>query len=191
MGYEMVQRNDGKPFAERLQDVRESMPITTPENAADILKARTSAEKMIGQQFKTFQKDPAGYADKELPEGLSGENRIRARLERQNQLAKGIPGFQASVLSETEKKLFQRKWEETEDSRGKLDYLMSIENEYGAYASTAFEDIGIPTSATVAVDLFNMAKSSDADSRLLITAATTKPGDIPQDPSFTETNVKE
>jgi len=190
MGYEMVQRNDGKPFAERLQDVRESMPITTPENAEDILKARTSAEKMIAQQFKTFQKDPAGYADKELPEGLTGENRIRARLERQNQLAKGVPGFQASVLSETEKSLFQRKWEDTENSRDKLDFLMSIENEYGGYAGAAFEDIGIPSSATVAVDLFNMSKGSDADSQLLITAATTKPGDIPTDSAFPEADVK-
>ena len=157
--------------------VQKELAVDSTENASLKSRAKDQAEKVVKARMQAFQKAPSDYVAKLVDPDLTPEQQAERRLELQKEVGKGIR-YKPEVLTKEEAAVYQEAWDDA-DANGKLDMLTRL-NGFGAHRGAVLEQIGVPASSQIAASMFWENPMAKGDARILITAATAKPADIPK-----------
>lgn len=175
--HSVIRAGSDMPLMDQWEYVQKELAVDSTENASLKARAKDQAEKVIKARMQSFQKSPADFVASMVDPKLSAERQAERRLEIQKEIGKGIR-FKPEVLTKEEAAVYQDAWEEA-DANGKLDILTRL-NGFGAHRKAVLEQVGVPASTQIAAFMFWDNPMAKGDARVLITAATAKPSDIPK-----------
>ena len=140
------------------------------EGAAEIIRAREEARRMVAGKVKAFGADPAGYVAARVAEGLP-ENapdiyRVRTSVELQRDVAAGIPGFRPRVFSGAQAAAIREEFERA-DADGRLQTLMDL-SRLGEFEEQALGELGIDGAAMLARDVLQANSAMVGEARVLV-----------------------
>ncbi len=184
-------------LAGQLARVEELRPRTRA-GAADALERYELARRELEQRGKRLAADPAAeglrLASGELENlparpSMTDEQRAAWLLERSLGIQRELTGLPGRVLPLEQARQLAAQWDAA-DVDGKLGMLEQLD-QYGAHKGAALSEIKAPAGAQLAQAVLGAEVGAARDARLLLTASTAKPGEIPKPPDLTDADIAE
>ncbi len=174
------------PFAEQARSLESAFAgLRRPDNAALVDKIEHSARSALQGRMQAFVKDPAGYAASRMQaagtdENESPEQHAQRSIKLQEELGRGVPGFEPKVLSAVQAKEVKDKLKDVNVSPDtKFDLLSGLKG-YGSLSRRAFSELGISDAAAAAVSLAHDNPYALSVARDMLSASLMKDSDLPQ-----------
>ncbi|MGE4551613.1 MAG: hypothetical protein AB7D57_00780 [Desulfovibrionaceae bacterium] len=184
-----------RSLGEQAARVEELRP-TAQDGAAEAMERYELAQKALVARAKELAADPAAYglnlAAKELAGGplaeAEGAERDRLLLNRSLEIQEELTGMPGRVLPRERAQVLAAQWDAA-DADGRLAMLGELEA-LGVHRGRALAEMKVSAGVQLAQAVMGADVGADRDARLLLTAATAKPGDLPKS-DLTDMEIKQ